>query len=106
MLSRITGIERPTMKIDILFALPGPRHSIQGDKLLVVAAATEHEDPNYLKGVVADVAETALEAGAYRAVHKVTLELDDSLVLALLQGEAVPTAGMTPKARVHGSMLN
>ena len=38
------------MKIDILFALPGPRHSIQGDKLLVVAAATEHEDPNYLKG--------------------------------------------------------
>jgi hypothetical protein len=106
MLSRITGIERPTMKIDILFALPGPRHSIQGDKLLVVAAATEHEDPNYLKGVVADVAETALEAGAYRAVHKVTLELDDSLVLALLQGEAVPTAGMTPQARVHGSMLN
>jgi hypothetical protein len=81
------------MKIDILFALPGPQHSIRGDKLLVVAAATEHEDPNYLKGVIADVAETALEAGAYRAVHKVTLELDDSLVLALLQGEAVRTGG-------------
>ena len=31
------------MKIDILFALPGPRHSIRGDKLIVVAAATEHE---------------------------------------------------------------
>jgi hypothetical protein len=94
------------MKIDILFALPGPQHSIQGDKLLVVAAATEHEDPNYLKGVIADVAETAVEAGAYRAIHKVTLELDDSLVLALLQREAVRTAGMTPRARVHGSMLN
>jgi hypothetical protein len=99
-------IERFTMKIDILFALPGPRHSIRGDKLIVVAAATEHEDPNYLKGVVADVAEAAVEAGAYRAVHKVTLELDDSLVLALLQGAAVPIPGMTPQARVHGSMLN
>jgi hypothetical protein len=106
MLPRTTGIERFTMKIDILFALPGPRHSIRGDKLLVVAAATEHEDPNYLKGVIADVAETAVEAGAYRAVHKVTLELDDSLVLALLQGAAVPVPGMAPQARVHGSMLN
>jgi hypothetical protein len=106
MLSRIAGMERPTMKIDILFALPGPRHSIQGDKLLVVAAATEHEDPNYLKGVIADVAETALEAGAYRAVHKVTLELDDSLVLALLQREAARTGGMTRHPRVHRSMLN
>jgi hypothetical protein len=47
-----------------------------------------------------------VEAGAYRAVHKVTLELDDSLVLALLQGAAVPIPGMTPQARVHGSMLN
>jgi hypothetical protein len=94
------------MKIDILFALPGPQHAVQGDKLLVVAAATEHEDPDYLKGVIADVAETALEAGAYRAVHKVTLELDDALVLALLQEQSVQTAGMMPQARVHSSMLN
>ena len=98
MLSRITGIERPTMKIDILFALPGPRHSVQGDKLLVVAAATEHEDPNYLKGVVADVAETALEAGAYRAVHKVTLELDDSLCWPCCRAKPSRTAGMMPQA--------
>ena len=94
------------MKLDILFALPGPRNSIRGDKLLVVAAATEHEDPNYLNGVIADVADTALQAGAYRAVHQVTLELDDALVLALLEGAAVPNPGRAPLARVHGSMLH
>ena len=94
------------MKIDILFALPGPRHAVQGDKLLVVAAATEHEDPDYLNGVIADVAETAVEAGAYRVVHKVTLELDDALVLALLQREPLRTPGLMPRAKIHSSMLN
>ena len=94
------------MKIDILFALPGPQHAVQGDKLLVVAAATEYEDPNYLNGVIADVAETALETGAYRLVHKVTLELDDALVLALLQREGLRNPGLMPRARVHRSMLN
>ncbi len=94
------------MKIDVLFALPGPQHTIEGDKLIVVAAATEHEDPNYLKGVIADVAEAAVEAGAYRAVHKVTLELDDALVLALLHGNSVRPAALMPQARVHSSMLN
>jgi hypothetical protein len=93
------------MKIDILFALPGPQHAVQGDKLLVVAAATEYEDPDYLNRVIADIAETALEAGAYRVVHKVTLELDDSSILALLQREPLPAALMT-RARVHRSMLN
>ncbi|MBK8174559.1 MAG: hypothetical protein IPK66_04525 [Rhodospirillales bacterium] len=94
------------MKIDILFALPGPQNAVQGDKLLVVAAATEHEDPQYLTGIVADVAETAIEAGAYRTVRKITLELDDRLVLALLQGEAAPAAGLLPQATVHRAMLH
>lgn len=94
------------MKIDVLFALPGPRHTVEGNKLLVVAAATEHEDPNYLKSVMAHVADSALEAGAYRSVHKVTLEIDDSLVLALLQGGCVRTASLAPTASVPRSMLN
>jgi hypothetical protein len=94
------------MKIDMLFALPGPRHAVQGDKLLVVAAATEYEDPEYLNGVIADVAQTAVEAGAYRVVHKVTLELDDALVLALLQREPLRTPGLMPRAKIHSSMLN
>lgn len=94
------------MKIDILFALPGPQNPIKGDKLLVVAAATEHEDPDYLSGVIADVAETAVEAGAYRAIRKITLELDDRLVLALLQGELARSVEMTSEARVHRGMLH
>jgi hypothetical protein len=94
------------MKLDILFALPGPHNPIQGDKLLVVAAATEHEDPNYLQGVISDVTQMALQAGVYRAVHKVTLELDDPLILAFLKEETVRTADRMPKARVHASMLN
>ena len=94
------------MKIDVLFALPGPQNTVQGDKLLVVAAATEHEDPGYLSGVISEVAETALELGAYRAVRKVTLELDDSLVLALLQGEPVRAPDRIPHARVHRAALN
>ena len=94
------------MKIDVLFALPGPRHTVQGNKLLVVAAATEHEDPNYLKSVIADVADSALEAGAYRSVHKVTLELEDSLVLALLQGTSARTPSVAPTARVPKSVLH
>jgi len=94
------------MKIDILFALPGPQNPIKGDKLLVVAAATEHEDPAYLTGVISDVAETAVEAGAYRAIRKITLELDDSLVLALLQAGFVPPVEVAPEARVHRGMLH
>lgn len=94
------------MKIDILFALPGPQNPIKGDKLLVVAAATEHEDPDYLTGVIADVAETAVEAGAYRAIRKITLEMDDALVLALLQGEFPRPVEMPSEARVHRGMLH
>jgi hypothetical protein len=94
------------MKIDVLFALPGPQNAVQGDKLLVVAAATEHENPDYLSGVIADVAETALELGAYRAVRKVTLELDDALVLALLQDEPTRRLDRAPRARVDPATLN
>lgn len=94
------------MKIDVVFALPGPQNAIQGDKLLVVAAATEHEDPRYLSGVIADVAEAALEVGAYRSVRKVTLEIDDALLLAMLQEQICRAADRAPRARVHPVALN
>jgi len=98
------------MKLDVLFALPGPQNPVKGDKLLVVAAATEHEDPHYLSGVISDVAQTAMDAGAYRAVQKVTLELDESVVLALLQAEAEvvrPSAATSfPQARLDRARLH
>ena len=94
------------MKIDILFALPGPRNPIGGDKLLVVAAATEHEDPHQLAGILADVAESAVASGAYGAIRKVTLELDESVVLAMLQDEPVRVAAVSTPARVDRSMLH
>jgi hypothetical protein len=94
------------MKIDVVFALPGPQNAIQGDKLLVVAAATEHEDPGYLTGVIADVADAALEIGAYRSVRKVTLEIDDVLLLAMLQDYGSRAVDRTPRARMHPAALN
>ncbi|MBK8211222.1 MAG: hypothetical protein IPK78_15945 [Rhodospirillales bacterium] len=51
------------MKIDILFALPGPANSTEPDKLLVVAAATEYEDPAQLDDILAEVADTVITAG-------------------------------------------
>ena len=84
------------MKIDILFALPGPDSPIGKDKPVIVAAATEHEDPRHLTTVIADLAEAALQAGAYRIVRKVTLELDETLVLALLTADQHPTLAQTP----------
>ena len=94
------------MKIDILFALPGPLNPTKGDKLLVVAAATEHEEPGYLDGVIAEVAETALDAGAYRALRKVTLELDDSLILAVMKEEALPMTSTIPDTKMRPAFLN
>ena len=97
------------MKIDILFALPGPRNPIGSNKLLVIAAATEHEDPQQLAGIPADVGEGAVASGAYGAIRKVTLELDESVVLAIMQDEPlrVPTLPtLSTPARLDRSMLH
>jgi len=53
-------------------------------QIAVVAAATEHEDPAQLDDILAEVAETAVMAGTYGTIRKVTLELDGSAVLAML----------------------
>ncbi len=95
------------MKIDILFALPGPRNSQAPDKLLVVAAATEHEDPRQLAGILSDVVDGAVASGAYSVVRKVTLELDESVVLSMLQDEPVRVVTSMPTpARLDRSMLH
>jgi len=91
------------MKIDILFTLPGPRNPIGGNKLLVVAAATEHEDPQQLAGILADVGEGAVASGAIR---KVTLELDESVVLAMMQDEPLRVPTLPTPARLDRSMLH
>ncbi|HYN39054.1 MAG TPA: hypothetical protein VES39_07375 [Rhodospirillales bacterium] len=80
------------MKIDILFALPGSRNPVGAGKLLVIAAATEHEDPAQLAAILAEVAESAIPSGAYSAIQKVTLDLDESVVLAMLQDGPTPAA--------------
>lgn len=95
------------MKIDILFALPGPQSPVGKDKPVIVAAATEHEDPRHLATVIADVAEAALQAGAYRAVRKVTLELEEALVMALLTAEQHTTSAQPPApARLSRAALH
>ena len=95
------------MKIDILFALPGARNSLAPDKLLVVAAATEHEDPRQLAGILSDVVDSAIASGAYSAVRKVTLELDESVVLSMLRDEPVRVVTSMPTpVRLDRSMLH
>jgi hypothetical protein len=95
------------MKIEILFALPGPQNRIQGDKLIVVAAATEHEDQDFLAGAMSDVVEASLQVGAYRAVRKVTLELDEASVLAMISGEPHRTAPpISPKLALRLDALH
>jgi hypothetical protein len=94
------------MKIDVLFALPGSRNPVADDKLLVVAAATEHEDPTQLAAIIAEIGDSAVASGTYRTIRKVTLELDESLVLAMLEAEPAPPTVVREAVRLRLGTLH